>query len=137
MLFSKKKSLPPVLPRHLAVIMDGNGRWAQKRALPRSAGHKAGFDNFVKTVDFCSAAGIPYLTVYAFSTENWNRSDEEVGALIKIMNGAIADYVPTLAERNISLRLLGDLSRFDDASRAGLEESVRVLSHARSFGLPV
>lgn len=137
MLFSKKKSLPPVLPRHLAVIMDGNGRWAQKRALPRSAGHKAGFDNFVKTVDFCSAAGIPYLTVYAFSTENWNRSDEEVGALIKIMNGAIADYVPTLAERNISLRLLGDLSRFDDASRAGLEESVRVLSGNTGMTLAV
>ena len=82
--FRRKSKLPSVLPAHLAVIMDGNGRWASRRGLPRSAGHKAGFDHFVKTVEFCAAAGIGYLTVYAFSTENWNRSDDEVGALMRL-----------------------------------------------------
>lgn len=100
--FRRKSKLPSVLPAHLAVIMDGNGRWASRRGLPRSAGHKAGFDNFVKTVEFCAAAGIGYLTVYAFSTENWNRSDDEVGALMRIMKDAIVEYVPTLRERNIT-----------------------------------
>ena len=104
--------------------MDGNGRWASRRGLPRSAGHKAGFDNFVKTVEFCAAAGIGYLTVYAFSTENWNRSDDEVGALMRIMKDAIVEYVPTLRERNIRLRILGDLSRFEPDARAGLELSL-------------
>ena len=75
--FFRKDRFPPVLPAHLAVIMDGNGRWAANRGLPRSAGHKAGFDNFVRTVELCAGAGIGFLTVYAFSTENWNRSDDD------------------------------------------------------------
>ena len=135
--FRRKSKLPSVLPAHLAVIMDGNGRWASRRGLPRSAGHKAGFDNFVKTVEFCAAAGIGYLTVYAFSTENWNRSDDEVGALMRIMKDAIVEYVPTLRERNIRLRTLGDLSRFEPDARAGLEDSVAALAGNTGMTLSV
>ena len=135
--FRRKSKLPSVLPAHLAVIMDGNGRWASRRGLPRSAGHKAGFDNFVKTVEFCAAAGIGYLTVYAFSTENWNRSDDEVGALMRIMKDAIVEYVPTLRERNIRLRILGDLSRFEPDARAGLEDSVAALAGNTGMTLSV
>lgn len=135
--FFRKYRFPPVLPAHLAVIMDGNGRWAANRGLPRSAGHKAGFDNFVRTVELCAGAGIGFLTVYAFSTENWNRSDDEVRALLRIMNEAITEYVPTLRERNIRLRILGDLSRFDSESRAGLESSVEALSGSTGMTLSV
>lgn len=135
--FFRKYRFPPVLPAHLAVIMDGNGRWAANRGLPRSAGHKAGFDNFVRTAELCAGAGIGFLTVYAFSTENWNRSDDEVRALLRIMNEAITEYVPTLRERNIRLRILGDLSRFDSESRAGLESSVEALSGSTGMTLSV
>ena len=82
-LFSKKRQQPQrVLPRHIGIIMDGNGRWAQKRGLPRSAGHTAGAANFKTITRYCSAIGIEYLTVYAFSTENWKRPKDEIGALI-------------------------------------------------------
>lgn len=139
MIFNRKKQkdLPENMPGHVAIVMDGNGRWAKKRGLPRSAGHKFGFDNFVKTVDICSSAGVGYLTVYAFSTENWNRETSEVAELIKIMNSAIAEYVPLLMEKNISLKILGDLEMFDDESRAGLEGSVEKLKENKGMTLCV
>lgn len=133
MLFGKKKNGGrteiAVLPKHLAIIMDGNGRWATKRALPRTAGHKAGSENFVKTVDACDRLGIEYLTVYAFSTENWQRSAEEVEGILKIMHAYIIKYVPELMKKNIRLRLLGDLSYFDEESRKALEASEKKLEN--------
>ncbi|MBE6683362.1 MAG: di-trans,poly-cis-decaprenylcistransferase [Ruminococcaceae bacterium] len=105
------------LPRHVAMIMDGNGRWAKKRFLPRTAGHKAGVDAFVEMTDACNELGIEYLTVYAFSTENWNRSQEEVSALMELMVKGIAKYEPEMQKRNIKLKILGDLSRFEDKYR--------------------
>ena len=84
MLFSKKRStVPENLPTHIGIIMDGNGRWAKKRGLPRFAGHKVGADTFKKTVRYCNQIGIPYLTVYAFSTENWARPQKEVDAIVE------------------------------------------------------
>lgn len=108
------------LPTHLAMIMDGNGRWAKKRLLPRTAGHKAGLDTFVETVDECSDLGIPYLTVYAFSSENWNREKAEVDALMTLMETGIRRYTPEMHRKNIRLRLMGDLSRFPEKERASL-----------------
>ncbi len=105
------------LPRHIAIIMDGNGRWAKKRFLPRTAGHKVGFETFADTVENCARLGIEYLTVYAFSAENWNREATEVSALMELMSGGIKRYEPTLMENNISLRLLGDLERFEPKYR--------------------
>ena len=78
MIFQKKKTENRVLPRHIAIIMDGNGRWAKKRSLPRSAGHAAGSKNFKTIARYCNKIGLEYLTVYAFSTENWKRPKEEV-----------------------------------------------------------
>ena len=84
MLFHRKQAdLPEVLPVHIGIIMDGNGRWAKKRGLPRFAGHKAGADTFKKIARYCNKIGIKYLTVYAFSTENWKRPQKEVEAIIK------------------------------------------------------
>ena len=73
------------LPRHIAIIMDGNGRWAKKRGLPRTAGHAAGAETFRTIATYCREIGIDYLTVYAFSTENWKRSEEEVGAIMGLL----------------------------------------------------
>ena len=117
-----------MLPQHLAIIMDGNGRWATKRGLPRTAGHKVGSENFVKTVDACNRLGIKVLTVYAFSTENWQRSAEEVAGLLKIMHAYIIKYVPELKEKNIRLRILGDMSYFDRDSAAALKQSEETLA---------
>lgn len=100
------------LPVHVAVIMDGNGRWAEQRHLPRIAGHKRGFDAFVQMVKNCSDMGIKYLTVYAFSTENWKRSAEEVQGLMGIMLSAMRVYIPMLNERNICAKVIGDMSYF-------------------------
>ncbi len=138
-MFRKKKSKAEikVLPRHIAIIMDGNGRWASKRALPRTAGHKAGSETFVKTVDACDRLGIEVLTVYAFSTENWQRDKEEVGGILKIMHAYIIKYVPELMKKNIRLRILGDMSYFDEESRKALEESERKLQNNTGLTLCV
>lgn len=105
------------IPRHIAIIMDGNGRWAKKRLLPRTAGHKVGLDTFVDTVDSCSDMGIEYLTVYAFSAENWNRDPLEVSALMELMSRGIVKYEPEMVRKNIRLKLLGDLDRFEKKYR--------------------
>lgn len=116
------------LPTHLAIIMDGNGRWAKKRFLPRTAGHKAGLDTFVETVDACSDLGIPYLTVYAFSNENWNRQQEEVDALVKLMGQGILRYTPEMHRKNIRLHLMGEVERFPEPQRTSLLACERELS---------
>ncbi len=117
------------LPRHIAIIMDGNGRWAKQRFLPRTAGHKVGLDTFVDVANACGDMGIEYLTVYAFSSENWNRSPDEVGALMELMSRGITKYEPELKRRNVKLKLLGDIERFKpqyrDALR-GVEERLSV-----------
>ena len=108
------------LPTHVAMIMDGNGRWAKKRLLPRTAGHKVGLDTFVEMVDACSDLGIGYMTVYAFSYENWNREQSEVDALMNLMETGIRRYTPEMHRKNIRLHLMGDLSRFEEGKRASL-----------------
>ncbi len=117
------------LPRHIAIIMDGNGRWAKKRLLPRTAGHKVGLDAFVNTVDACSDMGIEVLTVYAFSSENWNRDPAEVSALMELMSQGISRYEPEMNRKNIRLKLLGDIDRFAPVYRSalrGVEERLAV-----------
>lgn len=140
MIFSKRRTKTEnngltVIPDHLAIIMDGNGRWATKRHLPRTAGHKAGSENFVKTVDECQRLGIKYLTVYAFSTENWNRNQKEVDGIMEIMRSYIVKYVPILEKKNIRLRILGDLNYFDEESRNALIASVKKLENNTAFTL--
>ncbi len=141
-MFSFKKKKPTAhavgtLPTHIAIIMDGNGRWATKRSLPRTAGHKVGSENFVKTVDACNEMGIKYLTVYAFSTENWQRSTEEVDGILKIMHAYIIKYVPELMKKNIRLRILGDMSYFDESSARALAESEEKLKNNTGLTLGI
>ena len=101
------------IPRHIAIIMDGNGRWAKKRFLPRVAGHKRGVESVRSTVRACAAHGVEHLTLFAFSSENWRRPLEEVKFLLQLFARALEDEVSRLHENNIRLRVIGDHSRFD------------------------
>jgi len=114
---SSTQSIPEVrtIPRHVAIIMDGNGRWAGKRMMPRVAGHSEGLGAVRKIVQECRLIGVEYLTIFAFSSENWRRPPEEVGFLMKLFLKSLKGEVSRLAENDICLRLIGDLSRFDPA----------------------
>ena len=98
------------LPRHIAIILDGNGRWAKKRGLPRTAGHKEGAENFRRIATYCKNIGVEYLTVYAFSTENWKRPQEEVNTLMKLLGNYLHEAIDTMAKDHIKLKVLGDVS---------------------------
>lgn len=113
MLFKKRKKLPEILPDHIAIIMDGNGRWAKKRGLPRTAGHSAGAKTFQNIARYCNKIGIKYLTVYAFSTENWKRPKDEVDAIMKLLHDYLVDSV-NFKDENIKVKFLGDLTRLSD-----------------------
>jgi undecaprenyl diphosphate synthase len=101
------------LPRHVAIIMDGNGRWARKRYLPRFAGHRRGVETVRDTVKYCLEHGIDYLTLFAFSSENWRRPEEEVTLLMQLFARALQKEVSRLDRNGVRLRVVGDLSRFD------------------------
>ncbi|WP_101697926.1 isoprenyl transferase [Clostridium minihomine] len=109
----EKASAQAVLPRHLGIIMDGNGRWAKKRGLPRTAGHTAGAANFKKITRYCASIGIPYLTVYAFSTENWKRPSDEIQALMGIFKQYLEEALRDFLNENIRVRFIGDVSVFE------------------------
>src|SRR5690606_12050035 len=102
----------PAVPRHLAIIMDGNGRWAQRRRRPRVVGHRAGARAAERTIDFCLAHGIGALTLFAFSSENWGRPEEEGNALMKLFLGGLEREVGALDKRGVRLRFIGDRERF-------------------------
>ncbi len=104
--------IPMSLPRHLAIIMDGNGRWAQRRRRPRVIGHRAGARAVNRTIDFCLERGIGALTLFAFSSENWGRPQEEVDALMKLFLHALDREVDELQRRGVRVRFIGDRSRF-------------------------
>ena len=108
------------LPRHVAIILDGNGRWAKKRGLPRTAGHAAGSENFRKIATYCKDIGVDYLTVYAFSTENWKRSEEEVGALMKLFRFYMVKLIKVANEHNVRARMIGERSRFAPDIQEGI-----------------
>ncbi len=106
-----KKSLPDTIPVHVAIIMDGNGRWARARGLPRLAGHRAGVDNLRRLLEAAVEYGIEYLTIYAFSTENWQRPEEEVRGLINILEEVIDRELEQLHKNGVQLRHIGRLER--------------------------
>jgi undecaprenyl diphosphate synthase len=106
-----------MVPRHIAIIMDGNGRWATKRLLPRVAGHVKGVDAVRKIVEACVDRGVEYLTLFAFSSENWRRPADEVSYLMGLFVTALEREVSKMHANNIRLKVVGDLSRFDDKLR--------------------
>ena len=112
------------LPRHVAVIMDGNGRWAKKRGLPRTLGHKAGTENVRRIVKYCSKKGRKYLTVYAFSTENFRRPQDEVGALMRLLIQYFNNETDELKENGVRLNVIGDISEFQPKVREAIQNGL-------------
>ena len=98
-------------PRHIAIIMDGNGRWAKKRGLPRTAGHAAGAETFRRIAEHCRTLGVEYLTVYAFSTENWKRSAEEISGIMRLLGNYLREALRDMEKNHVRFRFFGDLSR--------------------------
>jgi undecaprenyl diphosphate synthase len=109
--------LPEIVPTHIAIIMDGNGRWALARGLPRLAGHRAGTENLRRVIEACIEFGIQYLTIYAFSTENWGRPEEEVQGLMKIFEDVIDQELQELHDQGVQLHHIGRLDELDPAFR--------------------
>jgi undecaprenyl diphosphate synthase len=117
---NKKRDLPEVIPNHVAIIMDGNGRWARKRGLPRLAGHRAGVENLRRILEACVEFGVKYLTIYAFSTENWERPAEEVRGLMNILEEVIDRELKELHKNGVQLRHIGHLEKL----KPGIQEKV-------------
>lgn len=135
-------SPPPRIPRHLAVIMDGNGRWAQQRRRPRAVGHRAGARAVNRCIEFCLDKGIGALTLFAFSSENWGRPEDEIGALMKLFLIALDREVAELHRRGVRIRFIGERARFSDDIRRRMDEAEAItagnarlqLSIAASYG---
>lgn len=119
---------PMKIPCHVAIIMDGNGRWASRRSLNRSAGHFEGVGSVTRITRLCSDLGIEYLTLYGFSTENWNRPQEEVDILMHLIGTTVENETPELLRNNVRLKLIGDIERIPEESRRKLYASVEATS---------
>ena len=118
----KEPEIPERVPKHVAFVLDGNGRWATKRALPRTAGHKAGATKFEEITEICHDAGVETITAYAFSTENWKRSKEEIDGIIALLDTYLDDLIEIKYKKNIRLRVLGDNTAFPDY----IQEKIRI-----------
>ncbi len=112
---------PRAIPRHIAIIMDGNGRWANERGLPRRDGHRAGAESVREVLEACKELGVEYLTLYAFSSENWNRPPSEVEALMGLLDRFLDEKAKDLRKQNVRLQAIGQLDRLPAKTRAKLE----------------
>jgi len=112
-----------IVPHHIAIVMDGNGRWATRRYLPRVAGHKKGLDTLRSCVRHCGERGVKVLTVFAFSSENWNRPADEVSGLMELLAGALSREVPQLQAEGVRLHFIGERQALSDKVRAGLAQA--------------
>lgn len=121
------------LPRHIAIIMDGNGRWAKKRGLPRTAGHKIGAETFRDIAAYCRELGVEYLTVYAFSTENWKRPKDEVDTIMGLLEQYLQEAINTMEKDQIRLRILGDATALSPKLQRMIDEANTVSSRNTGF----
>jgi undecaprenyl diphosphate synthase len=125
------------MPRHVAIIMDGNGRWARQRLLPRIAGHRRGVEAVRASVENCAERGIEYLTLFAFSSENWRRPAEEVALLMQLFQSALANEVERLHKNDVRLKVVGDIRRFDPKIRLLIDQGERLTAHNRRLTLTI
>ena len=128
---------PALVPQHIAIVMDGNGRWATRRFLPRVAGHKSGVDALRRCVRACAVRGVSVLTVFAFSSENWNRPAEEVSGLMELLVMALSREVPQLVKDGVCLRFLGERTGLSAVVSAGLSRAEEATSHCKRLVLNV
>ncbi|MBR4072648.1 MAG: isoprenyl transferase [Clostridia bacterium] len=134
--FFKKKAKNRVLPQHIAIIMDGNGRWAKKRSLPRTAGHAAGSKNFKDIARYCNKIGLNYLTVYAFSTENWKRPKEEVDNIMNILRDYLKD-AKNFKDENIKVKFIGDIEVLDEDIKELIADAEKESINATGLNLNI
>jgi len=136
---SSTQEVPPhgEVPRHVAVIMDGNGRWARSRMLPRIAGHRRGLEAVRATVENCADRGIAYLTLFAFSSENWRRPAEEVALLMQLFQVALSSEVERMHRNGVRLKVVGDVQRFDPKIRTLIEQGERLTADNRRLTLTI
>lgn len=125
------------VPRHVAVIMDGNGRWAKEQGLPRVAGHRKGVEVVKSMVPTCGKRGIPYLTLFAFSSENWKRPSTEVKLLIELLTSTLENEMRALHEHKVRLRVIGDLSRFPERLQRAIARSDELTRNNRALNLTI
>lgn len=111
MAISEKETNKMPVPRHIAIIMDGNGRWAKSKGLPRTAGHAAGAESFRRIANYCRSIGVEYLTVYAFSTENWRRSEAEIDGIMKLLGAYLKEAIRDMEKNHVRFKFFGDLTR--------------------------
>lgn len=126
-----------VVPRHIAIIMDGNNRWARKRLMPGVAGHKAGVDAVKAMIEVCVEEGVEVLTLFAFSSENWQRPADEVGALMELFLSALRREVRKLGENGVRLRIIGDRSRFSRELQQAMLEAEQQTAHCSRLTLVI
>ena len=122
----QEKIDPHRLPRHIAVIMDGNGRWAKQKGLPRQVGHREGMKSVRETIEGAIEAGIKILTLFAFSTENWNRPRKEVASLISLLRHYSRKECDSLKRQGVEVHVLGEIERFDDSTQEAVDLIVAV-----------
>lgn len=125
----------PEIPRHIAVIMDGNGRWAKERGLPRREGHRAGAESVREVTDTCIELGVEYLTLYAFSSENWNRPEAEIKALMSLLDRFLTEKAKDLEKQKIRLLAIGQLDRLPEKTRALLDKIMTRTAHHATMTL--
>ena len=121
------------VPRHIAIILDGNGRWAKKRGLPRTAGHAAGAETFRKIALYCRDIGVDYLTVYAFSTENWKRPTEEVKTIMRLLDKYLHEAIETMERDGMKMRIFGDVSGLSPQLQALAHTADEIADHVDGF----
>lgn len=134
-MINKDKLIPERLPHHVAVIMDGNGRWAKEKGKDRLFGHFSGVESVRNIVEACAELGIGYLTLYAFSTENWDRPKDEVTGLMELLVQTIKKEVPTLNKNNISLHVIGNISMLPDSAQKEIAEACEETSKNTGLSL--
>ena len=138
-LFDRKKSCKAGqvdmsrLPRHIAIIMDGNGRWAKKRGLPRTAGHKVGAETFRDIATYCRELGVEFLTVYAFSTENWKRPKDEVDTIMSLLEQYLQEAIDTMERDHIRLKILGDTAALSPKLQQMVAQTNAISTHYEGF----
>ncbi len=137
--FSSTQTIPAAnaVPRHVAVIMDGNGRWAKQRFMPRVMGHQRGVESVREMVKACSDLGVEYLTLFAFSSENWRRPADEVSFLMKLFLMVLEKEASRMHQRNIRLRIIGDRSRFDEKLNRYIEEAEQLTANNTGLNLTI
>ncbi|MBX3118755.1 MAG: di-trans,poly-cis-decaprenylcistransferase [Fimbriimonadaceae bacterium] len=119
----------PPLPTHIAIIMDGNGRWARSRGIGRLLGHREGYATLKNVVNACGEIGIPYLTVYAFSAENWRRPEDEVKGLMQLIERAMLEQIDNLRKNNVQVRIIGRMDELRDSLRRALQKGIDETKH--------